>query len=41
MKFKVKIPHQMFRDRSFNDNTQYDIYVKNEELHRAAAAMRK
>ncbi|RZT23511.1 hypothetical protein [Fictibacillus sp. BK138] len=36
IKYKVKIPLQFDRERSFNDNTQYDIYVKKDEVHRAS-----
>lgn len=36
VKYKVKIPLQFDRERSFNDNTQYDIYVKKDEVHRAS-----
>jgi hypothetical protein len=36
VKYKVKIPLQFNRERSFNDNTQYDIYVKKEEVHRVS-----
>ncbi len=43
LKFKVKIPVQSLgaRERPIVDNTQYDIYVKNEEAHRAGAALRQ
>ena len=43
VKYKVRIPLQNFGDseRSFNDNTQYDIYVKNEEAHRAGNALHR
>ncbi|MFE1245049.1 hypothetical protein ACFW35_13030 [Fictibacillus sp. NPDC058756] len=36
IKYKVKVPLQFDRERSFNDNTQYDIYVKKDEVHRAS-----
>lgn len=43
LKFKVRIPMQSLgaRERTVVDNTQYDIYVKKEEVHRAGAALRK
>lgn len=41
VKYKTKIPPNGFRERSFNDNTQYDIYVKKEKSHLAARAIQK
>jgi hypothetical protein len=34
--YKVEIPSRLNLYRSFNDNTQYDIYVKKDEVHRAS-----
>jgi hypothetical protein len=39
--YKVEIPSRLNYYRSFNDNTQYDIYVKKEDAHLAANAMQK
>ncbi|KZE69263.1 hypothetical protein AWM68_03065 [Fictibacillus phosphorivorans] len=41
--YKVKVPMQGMgaRERSIVDNTQYDIFVKKEEAHRAGDALRK
>jgi hypothetical protein len=41
VKYKVKTPIQNFGVRYYNDNTQYDIYVKKEDAHLAANAMQK
>jgi protein associated with RNAse G/E len=34
--YKVEIPSRFNFNRSFNDNTQYDIYVKKEDVYRAS-----
>lgn len=41
--YKVKVPMQGMgaRERPIVDNTQYDIFVKKEEEHRAGDALRK
>ncbi|RJS62568.1 hypothetical protein CJ483_12595 [Bacillus sp. PK3_68] len=38
--YKTKTPIN-FGHRSFSDNTQYDIYVKKEEEHKAITALRE
>lgn len=43
VKYKVRVPGQNFgvSERSIIDNTQYDIYVKKEEVHRAGNALHR
>ncbi|HEY9577810.1 MAG TPA: hypothetical protein VIR64_09065 [Pseudobacillus sp.] len=38
--YKIRTPIT-FGGRSFHDNTQYDIYVKEEDEHMAVAALRE
>jgi hypothetical protein len=41
VKYKTKSPVSTRGDARFNDQTQYDIFVKKEEEHMAHAALHK
>jgi len=41
IKYKSKTPVNFRGDTRFKDDTQYDIFVKKEEEHRAQAAIHK
>jgi hypothetical protein len=41
VKYKTKSPVSTRGDARFNDQTQYDIFVKKEEEHKAHAALQK
>ncbi|MBT2725712.1 hypothetical protein J7E63_02015 [Bacillus sp. ISL-75] len=39
VKYKIKTPVNFHNDGGFKDQTQYDIFVKKDEEHRAHAAL--
>jgi hypothetical protein len=41
VKYRTEIPGNLRTPRTYNDNTQYDIYVKKEDEHKAAHAMQR
>ncbi|WLD92588.1 hypothetical protein [Alkalihalobacillus sp. AL-G] len=42
VKYKTQIPTDLnSRERTFKDNTQYDIYVKKDDEHQAVNALHK